>query len=122
MIELCRINGDFNVCKITDVSQVDFTQGFVFLSKTLDEISLVCEAKYMPPNMISYEPGWRMLKIKGTLDFGLVGIVAKITGILAQASISVFIVSTYNTDYILLKHENFAKGIEALERNGYIVD
>jgi len=61
------------------------------------------------------------LSISGVLDFGLIGIVAKISSIFAEADISIFVVSTYNTDYIFLKAENFDKGLQVLMRNGYIV-
>ena len=121
VITLHKITDEFSICQVADITQVDFSQEFVFLSKTTDEISLVCETAHTPPNIIACENGWKALKIAGVLDFGLVGIVAKISTILAQAGISIFVVSTYNTDYILLKSETFYKGIEELERNEYVV-
>ena len=120
-MELQRIERDFSVCKIDHIDQVDLTQEFVFLSKTADEISLVCEAKHTPRNVIASEPGWKALRISGVLDFGMIGVVAKISNILAKAEISIFVVSTYNTDYILLKAESFDKGIQELIRNRYVI-
>lgn len=120
-MELQIMECDFNVCKIEHIEQVDFTREFVFLSKTSDEISLVCETGYTPPGVIASEPGWKALKIIGILDFGMIGIIARISNLLAEAKISVFVVSTYNTDYILLKSENFDKGIQVLAANGYII-
>jgi len=120
-MELHKINGEFSICQVPDITQVDFTREFVFLSKTSDEISLVCEAEYTPPNTIACETGWKALKVAGVLDFGLIGIVAKISNILAQAEISIFVVSTYNTDYILMKSEVFDKGVETLAQNGYAI-
>ena len=120
-MELQRIDFDFRVCKIKHIEQVDFSREFVFLSKTSDELSLVCETDYTPPDVIESKPGWKALRIAGVLDFGMIGVIAKISGLLAEANISVFVVSTYNTDYILLKAENFDKGIQALVRNGYII-
>ena len=120
-MELQRIDFDFSVCKIKHIEQVDFSREFVFLSKTSDELSLVCETDYTPPDVIESKPGWKALRIAGVLDFGMIGVIAKISGLLAEANISVFVVSTYNTDYILLKAENFDKGIQALVRNGYII-
>ena len=80
---------------------------------------MVCESAYAPSNTIASEAGWRGLKISGILDFGMVGVIAKISGILAQAQISVFVVSTYNTDYIFIKTEAFDKGTAALAAHGY---
>ena len=120
-MELQKIKHDFTVCKIQHIDQVDFTREFVFLSKTPDEISLVCETEYTPPSVTASEHGWKMLKIVGILDFGMIGVIAKISNLLAEAEISLFVVSTYNTDYILLKAENFDRGIQVLEQNGYII-
>jgi len=120
-MELQKLAYDFSVCKIDHIEQVDFTQEFVFLSKTPDEISLVCETGSMPPCVIASEPGWKALQVSGVLDFGMIGVIANISNLLAEAGISIFVVSTYNTDYILLKVENFDRGIQILERNGYVI-
>jgi len=120
-MELQTIEHDFTVCKINDISQIDFSREFVFLSKTNDEISLVCESSHIPPNVTASEPGWKALKISGILDFGMIGVIAKISSILAKDNISVFVISTYNTDYILVKSQNFDKCIKALEHNSYII-
>ena len=120
-MELQKIACDFSVCKIDSIEQVDFTREFVFLSKTSDEISLVCETDYVPPDATVSEPGWKALKISGVLDFSMIGVIAKISNILAEVEISIFVISTYNTDYILLKAENFDKAIEILGRNGYVI-
>ena len=106
---------DFSVCKIRDLSGVDFTRDFVFLSKTDEEVSLVCETGCVPENAVAAEPGWRAFRIEGVLDFGLIGVIARITDVLARADISVFVVSTYNTDYIFLKSHDFEKGLILLK-------
>jgi len=120
-MELLKINADFTVCKLNSVENVDFSREFIFLSKTDDEISLVCESDYLPTGAIEFESGWKALKIAGTLDFGLIGIIAKISSLLAEADISIFVISTYNTDYILLKSLDFSKSIQLLESNGYVI-
>jgi len=120
-MELQVIHGDFSVCKVASIEQVDFSRELLFFAKTPDEFSLVCESAYAPSKTIELEKGWKMLKISGILDFGLVGVVAKISNILANAEISIFVVSTYNTDYILLKVENFDKGLLLLVREGYTI-
>jgi len=121
MMELQKIEYNFSVCKIDQIDHVDFTREFVFLSKTSDEISLVCETDYVPPNAIASESGWKALKISGVLNFGLIGVIAKISKILAENEVAIFVVSTYNTDYILMKIESFDKGVKALALNGYSI-
>ena len=120
-MELQRIEYDFTVCKIDNIGQANFAGEFVFLSKTDDEISLVCQSEYVPVGATASEAGWRALKISGVLPFGMVGVIAKIANILAQDGISIFVVSTYNTDYILVKATSLEKCVQALERNGYVV-
>jgi len=120
-MELQKIERDFSVCKIAHIDQIDFSQEFVFLSKTADEASLVCETKYTPHNVIASESGWKALKVSDMLDFGMIGVIAKISNILAEAELSIFVISTYNTDYILLKAESLDRGIQALARNGYVI-
>ena len=120
-MELQKLEYDFTVCKVENTEQVDFTREFVFLSKTDDEISLVCESNYVPPNATASEADWKGLRIVGILDFGLVGILARIANILAEAGISIFAVSTFNTDYIFIKFTHFDKAIQTLTSNGYIL-
>jgi len=120
-MELQKLQHNFTVCKIENIEQVDFSREFVFLSKTDDEISLVCESDYVPSNATLSETGWKGLRIVGVLDFGLVGILAKIANILAEAGVSIFVVSTYNTDYIFIKATHFDNAIKSLVSNGYTI-
>jgi len=120
-VELQEIEGSFCVCKVENTEQIDFSQAFLFIAKTPDEISVVCKSGDVPSNAIAIEDGWKALRISGILDFGLIGILAKISNLLADARISIFAISTYNTDYILLKAENFDNGLQVLINNGYIV-
>ncbi len=110
----------FSVCKVKDVSSVDFTGEFVFFAKTDDELSLVCETERAPEDCVANEPGWRAFKIEGVLDFGMVGVLANISGLLTKAGISLFAVSTYNTDYILIKENSLDRAIEALIGGGFV--
>jgi len=116
---LCVLPDAYSVCQITDPANIPFADEFVFVGKTDEEISLVCRTASVPLRTIAREDGWSALRIQGVLDFALVGILARIASILAAASISIFAVSTYNTDYILLKTERLQKAKEALEANGY---
>jgi len=109
----------FTVCQLSDVSGVDFSREFVFFSRTDDELSLVCETSFTPANTLAREDGWRGFRVSGVLDFSLIGILAQISGILAAQSISIFAVSTYNTDYIFTKADVFDRAIAALSSAGY---
>jgi len=120
-MELQKIDGYFSVCKLENMDGVDFSKELLFFAKTPDEISLVCEVDYVPFGAVEVESGWKALKVSGILDFGMIGVIAKISNILAEVEISIFVVSTYNTDYILLKEESFDKGVEELINKGYVV-
>ena len=109
----------FSICKMESLSQADLTGAFVFAAKTDEEISLVCCTEAVPPNALECDHGWRAFRIQGVLDFSLVGILAKISTLLAESQIGIFAVSTFNTDYILTKAENFQRAIEVLGQNGY---
>ncbi|MBO6140550.1 MAG: ACT domain-containing protein [Ruminococcus sp.] len=117
-MEIEALNYRLTVCKVSDVKDIDLKCGFCFVGVTGDEVSLVCKTDKTPQGTTAREDGWRGFRIKGELDFSLIGILGKIAGILADEKISIFAVSTYNTDYILVKEECFEKALTALERNG----
>lgn len=121
-MKLEQVMGSFSVCRIKNTGDVLFNGAFVSLTQTRDEISLVCPTKDVPENCIKREDGWACVKIAGTLDFSLIGILARISGILADNGISIFAVSTFNTDYILLKKEKVSRAIVVLRENGYQFD
>ena len=80
-------------------------------------IHLGCPAKRVWG--IERDDGWRAFRIQGTLDFSLIGILSKISTILAENKIGIFAVSTFNTDYILVKENNFDSALNALKEHGY---
>ena len=92
-----------------------------FIGKTDEEISLVCRTEDTPANTTECDNGWKGFRIQGVLDFSLIGILSKLSGILAEHKIGIFAVSTFNTDYILVKEENFEKALKVLETEGYTV-
>lgn len=120
-MELKKYSLNFSVCQVKDLSGIDLSQEFLSISKTDDEISLVCETKFVPPDALIAEDNWKMLKIKGVLDFGMVGVIARISEILANAKISIFVISTYNTDYILVKSSSLDETVQLLVQAGYDV-
>ena len=87
------------------------------ITKTDDELSIVCEEKYVPVDVIK-ETDWKCFKIEGPLDFALIGILSKLSTILADNGISIFAISTYDTDYILVKSDKLEKSIKVFESNG----
>ena len=118
-MELKKLNRDFSVCKVEDYSLVDLDAEYCFIGKTNEEKSLVCVTENVPSNAIQREDGWKCLRIQGLFDFSLVGILSKLSTILADNAIPIFAVSTYNTDYILMKREHYQKALDVLGRCGY---
>ena len=120
-MELKRLDHELTVCKLSGVEDIDLNKEFYFIGRTDEEISLVCRTEDTPKNTIERDDGWRGFRIQGVLDFSLIGILSKISGILAENRIGIFAVSTYNTDYILVKKENFERALEVLSGVGYTV-
>lgn len=120
-MELKRLKHNLTVCKVEKTTDIDLNSEFYFIGKTDEEISLVCKTDDAPKNTIERDDGWKAFRIEGVLDFSLIGILAKISGILADNKIGIFAVSTYNTDYILVKEDNFDRAMSVLEDAGYIV-
>ena len=110
-----------SVCKVTDISEIDLTADFYFIGKTDEELSLVCKTEDAPLKAVERDDGWRGFRIQGVLDFSLIGILSKLSGILAENKIGIFAVSTYNTDYILVKEENYERALTVLASKGYTV-
>ena len=121
MMELKTIDYELTVCKVTDVSSINTESDFYFIGKTDEELSLVCKTEDTPQDTIERDDGWRCFRIQGVLDFSLIGILAKLSGILAEHKIGIFAVSTYNTDYILVKEENYERALGVLASEGYSI-
>lgn len=117
-----KVNGIFSVCKVSDFSQVDLNTPYCFTGQTDEEKSLVCLTENVPKNTIACDDGWKAFRIQGILEFSLIGILSQITLLLAENKIGIFAISTYNTDYILTKQENYEKALEVLEEAGYIIE
>ena len=118
-MELKKIPYDLTVCKVADTAAIDLSGEFYFIGKTDEELSLVIPTDAVPAETTERDDGWRAFRIQGVLDFSLIGILSKISGLLADAGIGIFAVSTYNTDYILVKKENFEKALSVLADAGY---
>jgi len=118
-MKLKLLEPHFTICKVADMGAVDWNAPFCFAARTDEECSLVCPDAYVPNDNLVRESGWRAVRIEGVLDYGLTGILAGIAGLLADREIPIFAVSTYNTDYVLLKEEKLSLALETLQENGY---
>ncbi len=118
-MKIKKIPYDFSICKVTDYSKVNIAAEYCFTGKTDEENSLVCLTEDVPANTLERDDGWMAFRIQGVLDFSLVGILSEITGILAEDKIGIFAISTFNTDYILTKKENYQKALDILDAEGY---
>ncbi len=118
-LQLRFFKGEFSVCRLRDLSKLDLSQNICFFAKTPDELSLVCSSDCVPANAAKTEGGWSMFRVEGQLDFGLIGILAEITALLAENNISVFAVSTFDTDYFLVKTASLPAARELFLAKGY---
>lgn len=120
-MEIKMLEQDFTVCQVTDYAQVNWEAEFCFTGKTDKERSLVCATGDVPVNVIRRDDGWKGFRIQGVLDFSLVGILSKIATLLAENSIPIFAISTYNTDYVLTKAEHYEKALDVLGHAGHMI-
>ncbi len=121
-MKIKEIPGEFTVCKVEEYSPGMLDCEYCFVGKTDEERSLVCLTRDVPNNTIERDDHWRAFRIEGVLDFSLVGILARISTLLADNEIGLFAISTFNTDYILTKSHNFARALAVLAQAGYEVE
>ena len=121
MLTIKPITEEFAVCQVEDYSQVNLENPFVFTGATDDEKSLVCPIALVPENALSVDKTWSAFRIEGVLDFSLIGILSKISSLLAENNIGIFAISTYNTDYILTKTANFQRALQVLKEAKYTI-
>ena len=113
--------GRFCLAKLSrdiDIGSIEDSGPFFSVTRDSDEISIVAEEPFVHP-LAEIQRGWRALKVKGPLEFDLIGVLTSIVGPLAEVGISVFAVSTYSTDYIFLLDYNLDKAVETLEFAGH---
>ena len=118
-MKLKKLSYELTVCKVKSTADLDLEREFYFIGKTDEEISLVCKSEDTPEETIERDDGWKGFYNQGVLDFSLIGILSKISGILAQNKIGIFAVSTFNTDYILVKSKNFERALKILAEERY---
>lgn len=124
LLRLSILSDTLAVCRLEKDAAIPnwaITGDFFSISHTQDELSIVCCQAQVPPG-IHLEGGWRGLKVEGPLDFALTGILAGLAGALAQAGISLFAISTYDTDYILVREKSLPEAVSALKEAGCIIN
>lgn len=94
-------------------------EALVSVTSTPDEVSVVCPTESAPTG--ETEHGWRLLTVRGPLEFTLTGIMASLAGSLAAAGVSLFAVSTFDTDHILVKQSDVDRAVHALREAGHEV-
>jgi hypothetical protein len=121
-LTLVLLPDTFAVCRLPPDADLPAWAGgeFVNVTRTRDELSVVCSQGSVPDG-VRCERDWRCLRVAGTLDFSLVGILASLLVPLAESGISVFATSTFDTDYLLVRQGDFARALGALQSAGYAV-
>ena len=122
-VPLVVLPDPFSICRLAHDAPIPAwaTSGsFYSITRTRDELSIVCPEEVVP-NGTHCEPGWRGLRVAGTLDLSALGILAALASPLAQAGVSIFTISTFNTDYLLVKSKDLAKALEVLRQKGHFV-
>jgi hypothetical protein len=122
-LTLVPVAGTLAVCKLPpDAPPPSWADGgpLVSITRTADELSVICRQDAVPKG-VPCERGWRCLRVGGSLDFALVGVLASLVGPLAGAGLSVFVLSTFDTDYLLVKEQDFGPAVDVLRRHGHVI-
>ena len=111
---ICRLHGDHAIPPWA------VTGMFFSITRSPDEVSIVCPQSNVPERTRCHR-GWRCLKLEGVLDPMMVGVISSIAAPLAEGGVSIFVISTFDTDYLLVKHENLEKATQILTAHGHTV-
>jgi hypothetical protein len=120
-LKLSLLPDTFAICRLDPGATIPtwaLQGGFASITRTSDELSIMCPESQVPEG-VQREAGWRVFKVEGPLDFSLTGILAAIVSPFAAATISVFAVSTYDTDYLLIKRADLDRAVQALSARGH---
>lgn len=122
-LELILAPDLYAVCRLDANAAVPawaFSGAFTSVTRNVDELSVVCPQSAAPDDA-RCERGWRCLRVAGTIDFSTIGVVASLVGPLAEAHISVFVVSTFDTDYLLVRGKDLEKSLGTLAAMGHVL-
>jgi hypothetical protein len=116
------LSSNFAICRLdSDAFIPNWAHGeFVSITRTRDELTVVCRKDLVPHNIPS-DIGWRCLRLSGQFDLTEVGVIASLTKPLAEANISVFVIGTFDTDYLLVKDSSLSDAVTVLEKSGHSV-
>lgn len=118
---LRKLPYDLTVCKVLSPAEINLYADFFFIGKTDEELSLVCITTDVPAHTTNRNDGWRGFRIEGELDYTFTNNLSSLSSLLVRNYIDIFAVSTFNTDYILVKDTQFERAVTTLEKNGYVV-
>ncbi len=122
-LRLSLLTGHMSVCRLDPTTKVPdwaISGGFFSVTRMDDELSVVCPQELVPEDVRS-EGGWRALKLEGPFEFSEVGVLASVAAPLAEAEVGIFAVSTFDTDYVLVKREQLRPAVAALRGRGHEV-
>ena len=116
------LSGNYAICRTEPNNPVpEWVHGeFVSLTRTGNELSIVCLGRNVPDD-VQHESGWRCLRVAGKLDFSLFGVIAQITSVLADANVSTFVISTFDTDYLLVREGDLDGATAVLVEAGHSI-
>ena len=117
-MKILLLHDTLSIFQVHSLEDIDLSIKPLHIGVTDDEISVVAPTNTVPSNTINRNDGWKMFKVEGVLDFSMIGIVSSISGVLARANLSIFSISTYNTDYILVRNDRLNEAIKALNTAG----
>ena len=123
-MRLARLDTQFTIHRLPPGAEIPSAllgRKFVWIGRTADELSLICESS-LAIDSERQEAGWSCFRVPGTIDFGETGILAGLTAVLAVADVSVVALSTFDTDYFLVKTERLEDAVNSLESAGYSID
>jgi hypothetical protein len=123
-LRLFLLDGRLAVCRLRPQDEVpEWASGGAFSSvtRTSTELSIVCREDTVPDG-IAREGGWRIFQVEGPLDFALIGVMASIAGPLGEAGVSLFAVSTFDTDYVMVRERDVEAAVLALRAAGHRVE
>ena len=118
---LRRLPYALTVCKVLSPAEINLYADFFFIGKTDEELSLVCLTSDVPVHTTNRNDGWRGFRIEGELDFAPISSLSALSTLLVEKNIDIFAVSTFNTDYILVKDTQFERAATVLSKEGYVI-
>jgi hypothetical protein len=125
ILTLDLLEGNFLICRLPPTASLPswaFNGPFVSITKTNDELSIITLDDNRLPNDLKCERNWKCFKLRGPFEFSLTGILSSLLGPLAKADVPILAISTFDTDYVMVKDKNLEIAADVLKQNGHIVN